>query len=120
MASIKKIKIGSTTYDIHATTADGYPVVTTLPSTVAWNTEYRLASGISTLSFTMPAITNMGEEVRVVFAASSDITAAISVPSGVTLYGAADLSITSGNRYELSISVIGPSQMGILCKEWAA
>ena len=96
----------------------GYPVVTTLPANVVWNTEYRLASATSAITFTLPAITSMAEEVRVLFEAGDNPSLTIIPPSGVTLYGVEDLSISSGKRYELSAAVIGPSQIGILCKEW--
>ena len=98
--------------------AVGYPVVTTLPATVAWNTEYRLASATSSISFTLPAIVARGSETRVLFEAGDNPSLTITPPSGVTLYGISDIAISSGKRYELSAAVIGPSQIGVLCKEW--
>jgi len=80
-----------------------YPVITSLTSgsTLVWNREYRLGS-ITSLTFTIPAIrTNDANEIRVVFTAGSAITAAITAPSGVTLYGINDVSIASGKVYEL-------------------
>ena len=68
----------------------------------------------------MPAITTEAQEVRITFNATAAITVTITMPSGVTLYGASDISIASGNTYELSVAKIGAAKMGVVCKEWSA
>lgn len=96
---------------------NSYPVETTLSGTATWNTEYRLGS-ISALSFTVPSyIVDAGCEIRVVFTASSNISASISLPSGVTGYGFSDISITNGNSYEISIIPISSTAYVCLSKE---
>lgn len=98
---------------------NSYPVETSLSGTAVWNTEYRLGS-VSALSFTVPAyITDAGCEIRIVFTASSNITASITLPSGVTGYGFSDISISNGNSYEMSIVPISNTAYVCLFKEWS-
>ena len=97
-----------------------YPIVTTLSGTAAWNTEYRLGS-ISSLSFTIPGytITDAGCQIRITFTASSNITASITLPSGVTVQGISDLDISNGSSYEIDIVPITSTLFLCLCNTYS-
>lgn len=100
---------------------NNYPVLTSLSGTAVWNTDYKLGS-ISALSFTVPAYatTDGASEIRICFTASANITAAITTSNFTTKCGFADISISSGKSYELSIIPLSATVLTCVCKEWEA
>lgn len=99
---------------------NNFPVETTLTGTAEWNTEYKLGS-ISSLSFTVPGytITDAACEIRILFTASSNISASITLPSGVTGYGFEGMSLTSGHSYELSIVPVSSTIYSCSYIDWS-
>lgn len=87
---------------------NNYPVENSLSGTAVWNTEYRLED-ISSLSFTVPAYVDTECEIRILFSAAKSFSASIDTSNFTTAYGFEDISVSSYDKYILSIIPLSSS-----------
>lgn len=87
---------------------NNYPVENSLSGTAVWNTEYRLED-ISSLSFTVPAYVDTECEIRILFSAAKSFSASINTSNFTTAYGFENISVSSYDKYILSIIPLSSS-----------